>query len=124
MKVNKKLLFANLVLFAAIFPATVLGEDTNAPTLICNFLGAIHTIAITLIVVGWIIAGIIYLSSAGSAERMTIGKKAITAAIMGTVLVIVATLAEEVVSGLLGLSTAFGGTTCSYLIQNGLFFLV
>lgn len=56
-----------------------------------------------IIIIGWIIAGILYLTSAGSPEKAGTARKALMYAIIGTVIVILATNACSFISTLFGL---------------------
>ena len=47
-------------------------------------------IATPIVIIGWIIAGILYLTAAGAPERITTAKRAMVAAVIGTVLVVLA----------------------------------
>ena len=81
------------------------------PTTICaqvdSIANSIKTAAISvgwpMVVVGWIVAGVLYLTSAGSPERTGTAKKALVAAVIGTVLVILAQNAASFVAGTFGL---------------------
>ena len=57
--------------------------------------GVFVTIGGAVVTIGWIVAGILYLTSAGSPERMKTAKTAIVAAIIGTILVIIAGTTNE-----------------------------
>jgi len=105
---NKKILF--LVLFAAVlsFPYMV---QALAPTgaasgsaggMIEAIKSALYTIGGTIVVIGWVIAGILWLISAGSPEKTGIAKKATIAAVIGTVLIILSTISWNVINDLLG----------------------
>jgi len=65
-------------------------------------------IGATIVVIGWVIAGILFLTSAGG-SRMEMAKKALWAALIGTVLIILAGAAYSLINGLLGPS---GGANC------------
>ena len=55
-------------------------------------------IASGVVVLLWVMTGILFLSASGSPEKLTAGKKALFAAVAGTVLVIVASSAVSLVS--------------------------
>ena len=80
---NKKILF--LILLAVVL---VLPIETHAqqPNTFCNMVKSVkdvsYNIGITLVVVGWVIAGILWLTSAGNPEKTGIAKKAILAAVI------------------------------------------
>jgi hypothetical protein len=110
MKVYKKILFLILLILLA-SPAVLLAGDVdqgdvdvdqgggqggaqapaNKLTVITNNVkNLLWYIGGTLVVVGWTIAGILYLTSIGSQTKMDTAKKAIIAAIIGTVLIVFA----------------------------------
>lgn len=98
---NKKILF--LILFAAVlsFPYITQAAD-EAQRMVCAVKNAVFGVATILVVIGWVIAGILWLVSAGSPEKTGIAKKATWAAVIGTVLIIVANVSWTVVNDLLG----------------------
>lgn len=103
---NKKV-FSYLLLYSLlailIFPFFT---SAQAGTVACTYLKKVETaliaIGATLVIVGWIVAGILYLTSLGSTERMGTAKKAITAAIIGTILVILSATAYAIINSFLG----------------------
>ncbi len=60
------------------------------------------TIGSAIVIIGWIIAGILYLTSAGG-PRMETAKKALIACVIGTVLIIISATATTFISGIFGL---------------------
>ena len=104
---KKNISFLALITIILLLPlATIKAEDT--PTL-CNMLktagGLILTLGGSMTVIGWVIAGILFLGSAGSPEKTGTAKKAVFAAVIGTVLVILAWYAPAIVRDAIG-----GGT--------------
>ncbi len=101
---NKKI-FLCLFLAILILPSLVMAQSPGgiACTHVKNFMTAIYTIAVTLVVVGWVIAGILWLTSMGSTERTGTAKKATTAAIIGTTVVLVSGIAAPVIASLLSI---------------------
>lgn len=59
------------------------------------------SIGSAIVVIGWVIAGILYLTSMGSPEKTGTAKKALIAAVIGTVLVVIAKLGFESIKALL-----------------------
>lgn len=57
---------------------------------------AVLTIGNALMIVGWVIAGIIYLTSGGDPGKLGIAKKAMIAAIVGTALVLIGSTAASI----------------------------
>jgi len=112
---NKKIfsyLFSYLLSTILFLPIVISAQasTTKACTLLKSVETALVAIGATLVIVGWIVAGILYLSSMGSTERMGTAKKAITAAIIGTILVILSASAYAVVNSFLG--GGGPGSTC------------
>ncbi|MEK7562085.1 MAG: hypothetical protein AAB509_00185 [Patescibacteria group bacterium] len=101
---NKKILF--LAVFTAVLaiPTIVFGQVT-APQMVRTIRDAALTIAYSVVIIGWIIAGILWLVSAGSPERTGIAKKATFAAVIGTVVVILSNIAYDVIANLLNIPT-------------------
>jgi len=85
--------------------ATLLG-------IIGKITAAVVPIGTPLVVVGFIIAGFLYISAAASPERMALAKKALIAAVIGTILIILASTACAFIAALFGLpaSSCSGGS--------------
>ena len=60
----------------------------------------------SIVVIGWVIAGILWLVSAGSPEKTGVAKKAIWAAVIGTVLVVIAGVSSNLIIDALGMNGA------------------
>lgn len=105
-KVKKKIIL--LILLATVL---ALPYATDAQSEFCNMVSRIKgltwQIGGSIVVIGWVIAGILYLTSIGSQEKMSTAKKAMMAAIIGTILVIMAGAA----SGLIIDAFGWSGTT-------------
>ena len=97
---NKKTLFLILVNLFILLPIVALAANT--PTVMFDKLKElVVSIGGVLVVVGWIIAGILYLMAAGNPEKTQTAKKAMIAAIIGTILVVIASAGYDVIKGLL-----------------------
>jgi hypothetical protein len=97
---NKKLLF--LISFLLILPLFAMAAlPTELSTTITNIKNLANIIGGVIVVIGWIIAGILYLTSMGG-EKMATAKKAIWAAIIGTILIIIANVAATIIENALG----------------------
>ena len=83
---NKKIVFLISLLTIFVVPI-VIRADVLGTT--ASLQQAFEVIGGTLVVIGWLIAGILYLTAAGSPERTGLAKKALIAAIVGTILVII-----------------------------------
>jgi hypothetical protein len=92
---NKKILFSILSAILAL-PVTVLGVtgDASTGTTVDSIADKVRTtlttVAGSIVFIGWIVAGILWLLSGGSPEKTGTAKKAIIACTIGTVLVILA----------------------------------
>lgn len=51
-----------------------------------------------IVVIGWVVAGILYLTAAGAPEKLGVAKKALVACIIGTMLVVLAMTSDAIVS--------------------------
>jgi len=108
---NKKTLFFILLTnVALVLPFVANGQKGSPACIMINSVsGALNTIAITMVVIGWIIAGIMWLVSMGSPEKTGTAKKATFAAAIGTVVVILANSAYAAIWSLLGGTGTPGG---------------
>ena len=102
---NKKILFlillgAVLALPIIVFAASQACNTINAFTNITEALGA------AIVIIGWIITGILYLTAAGAPDKLGTAKKALIACVIGTVAVIIATVAYGFVRDALALPTS------------------
>ena len=95
---NKKIFI--LVSFAFLPLMKVYAAGT-APEMVCSVKNAAFTIGTAIVIIGWIIAGILYLTSMGNPEKTGIAKKAMIAAVIGTILIILADVAANVIANLL-----------------------
>jgi len=93
---NKKLLSIVLPLFImapatfAIAATQCTGVNNNIGCYAGNIKEIAINIASPIVIIGWIIAGILYLLAAGSPEKINVAKKAVVACVIGTVLVVLA----------------------------------
>ena len=107
---NKKTLFL-ILLGVLILPSVVLAADSTIPseasTIADNVKGLTVTIGMSIVVIGWVIAGILYLT-AGGGERLAVAKKALIAAVIGTVLVAIAVGGYPIISGIINSALSTG----------------
>lgn len=111
---NKKILYFLLLAAVVAMPVIALGQSSSGsstgPTLssmATSVSNAAIDIATPIIVIGWIIAGILWLTSAGAPDKMGVAKKAIMACVIGTVLVVLAitsTMIVDVVKNAFGIT--------------------
>ncbi len=104
MKINKKilstLLFA-IVIFIASFGVV---SAANAPAdWIKAIEGAAVKIGASVVIIGWIIAGVLWLISMGNPSKLAAARMAILAAVVGTLLIIISATAETFVKTLLNI---------------------
>lgn len=106
---NRKILFFILFLSISVLPIIVLAQGAVPAvltTVLNNIRAVIQAIGTAMIVVGFVVAGIMYLTSAGSTEKMGTAKKALLASIIGAVVVLLAyatTGIEAIIKGILGI---------------------
>ena len=106
---NKKILGLG-VLSALIISISIFSfANADVKTMLDSFQTKLTAIGATIVIIGWLIAGILFLTSGGGA-RMEMAKKALWAALIGTVLIIISGLAYSLIDGLLGPS---GGSSNS-----------
>lgn len=90
---NKKIFFL-IALIAIIVPSGMILAQTGNNATLTAMAGRIKDVLITIgasvVVIGWIIAGILYLTAAGAPDKLSVAKKAVFACVIGTVLVILA----------------------------------
>ncbi len=105
---NKKTLFLILLTAVLISPFVVLAQVPPADTRLTQMAEAVRIAAITvgmsIAVIGWVIAGILFLTAAGG-SRLETAKKALIAAVVGTLLVVLAQATSTIVSLI---NTTFG----------------
>jgi len=86
---NKKIIF--LTLLAVVLFLPMVTTATQDPE---KMVEAVKDLAVTIgtaiVVIGWVIAGILYLTAAGAPEKIGTAKKALIACIVGTILIILA----------------------------------
>lgn len=86
---NKKILFLILLTTILILPLEISAQSTFCGA-IKNISSIAYQIGGSIIIIGWVIAGILYLTSAGSPEKTGTAKKAMVAAVIGTILIVIA----------------------------------
>jgi hypothetical protein len=97
---NKKVLF--LILIAMLLlPVAALAAPTDLGSAVNTLKTLAITISASVVIIGWVIAGVLYLTAAGSPEKIGVAKKALIAAIIGTIVVILAPTAFNVVDSAL-----------------------
>lgn len=85
MKMKKSLIFPFLAGVILFLPVVALAD---LPGIFDTIELDLQTAGRAIVVVGWIITGILYLTSGGNPDRLSIAKKAVVACVIGTVLVV------------------------------------
>lgn len=89
---NKKILFLVLLL-EIVLPSAISaanGGSDQLTQLVWNIANMLLTAGGAIVVIGWVIAGILWLTSGGSPEKTGTAKKATWAALIGTILLALA----------------------------------
>lgn len=94
---NKKTIFLILLISVLVLPCLANAQE-RLQKLAKSIETAVVDVAISVVVIGWVIAGILYLTATGNPERMGTARKALIACIIGTVLVVLAMTSGAVVS--------------------------
>lgn len=108
---NKKILrsvFACALLAVVLFlPIVILAQAPPAggaagagkvktPTEIADAVATMaQTIGAAIVVIGWVITGILYLTAGGAPEKLGTAKKALIAVVIGTILIVIAKLGYD-----------------------------
>ncbi len=103
MNIKTKQVLSFVLLLTILVVPTIAGafsQSSAACTMIRSVKDALVLIGATMAIIGWVIAGILYLTSAGG-ERMGTAKKALIAAVIGTALIIIAPTAYAFINSLL-----------------------
>ena len=100
---NKKILFLIFSIFIFTLPFMA-----HAGAL-CDLVKKVRSVTLqiggSIVAIGWVIAGILYLTAAGNSEKTGIAKKALIACIIGTILIILSTFAMGIVKDAIGSGT-------------------
>lgn len=89
---NKKLLFL-ILLGILILPTTVSGQviyNTSITDMAVNVAWAVWFIATLVVVICWVVTGILFLTAMGDPTKLGTAKKALFAAVGGTIIIILA----------------------------------
>ena len=111
---NKKILgFILLIsLVVLVLPIMTLAAPT-AKEMADGVASMMQGIGAAIVVIGWVVAGILYLLAAGKPEKMETAKKAVIAAVIGTVLIIIAGFGYSAIQSFLSPITSGGGAPAS-----------
>lgn len=92
---NKKTLFLVLLGVVLIFPTVAFG--TTLTEMLENLKTVLIAIGASVVVIGWVIAGVLYLTVAGAPEKINVAKGALKACVIGTILVILADASATII---------------------------
>ena len=98
---NKKIFGTTLFVIALVLPFTALAA--SLASIVNTFAGQLAALSGSLAVIGFIIAGIMYIASAANPSHMAVAKQALIAAIIGTAICIISASATSFVGGMFGL---------------------
>jgi len=96
---KKNLLLLSL-LAALALPAAALAQTTANVTvtgIVANVANVIWTVAVIIVVIFWVITGILFLAAMGDPGKLGTAKKALFAAVGGTVIVVLAYSATNII---------------------------
>ena len=99
---NKKIFGSTLFVIALVLPFTALAAASLA-TIVNTFAGQLAALSGSLAVIGFIIAGIMFLSSTANPSHMAVAKQALMAAVIGTAICLISASATSFVGGMFGL---------------------
>ena len=98
---NKKISF--LILIGALLLPVVASAQTIA-TLVDNVVvNVAWPIAIAAVVIFWLVTGILFLAAMGSPEKIGLARKALIAAVAGTIIIVLAASAIVIIKNTLGI---------------------
>jgi len=97
---NKKLL-TTIIFLDILLLAPLAASAGTADSMVKSIQAALMIIATSVVVIGWVIAGILWLTSAGSPDKTGTAKKATVAAVIGTIVIVLASQAYAVINDLL-----------------------
>jgi RsiW-degrading membrane proteinase PrsW (M82 family) len=107
---NKKILYAAATIIAALLPAIASAIS------LCTMADAVKNVILyvgwVLVVIAWVATGILYLTSFARGSDLKSANTALVAAIVGTIVVLIAANAASFVGNSFGLDSAPGGS-CS-----------
>lgn len=127
---NKKIVFLILLIAITVAPLVSLAaaNDKTLGFYATKVKSTAISIATPIVVIGWVVAGILYLTAAGAPDKINLAKGAVKACVIGTVLVVLAmgsTAIVDVIRNAFGLPEASdttgdsGSSVKSYTDNNG-----
>lgn len=89
-----------LLVGALVLPSMVLAITVQ--TMAENIKNVVWDVGVVIVVIFWILTGVLFLVALGSPEKVSTAKKALIAAIIGTIIVVLANSALSVVTNAIG----------------------
>jgi len=102
---NKKILFLILLLIV-LAPTIGVAEALGLDQVVKNAANSLKGIGGGLATIGFIVAGIMYISATGNPSKMETAKLALVAAVIGIVIILLADTAAEFVAKIFGLPSS------------------
>jgi uncharacterized membrane protein (DUF485 family) len=99
---NKKTLFLILLSGVLVFPC-IAGAQTIGGMVTNVVNNVVWPLAIGLVVILWIVTGLLFLLAQGDPGKLTNAKGALVAALIGTIIVVISSVAINVVRNALGI---------------------
>jgi hypothetical protein len=96
-----------ILLGALVSPALALADCSGGVTIGCMISAAVNTtwnIAAGITIILWVITGIMFLAAQGAPDKVNSAKKALFAALIGTVVIILAFSAIYIIGNAVGVS--------------------
>jgi len=87
---NKKILLSVSLAAVLVSSSVASAAGTTLQSMAVAIQSSAISIATPIVVIGWVVAGILWLTSAGSPEKTGLAKKAMVACVIGTILVVLA----------------------------------
>jgi uncharacterized membrane protein (DUF485 family) len=112
---NKKILFLILLGFIVTLPVIALAANVQDTADIAESVKNLATdIGIAIVVIGWVITGILYLTAGGAPDKTGTAKKALIACVIGTAVIILANAGYETFKQIIcPILYGDGNTTCA-----------
>ena len=98
---NKKVIFIALL---GILFIPLLAKAADAYNTILAVKNIVIALGAAIIVIGWVVTGILYLTAGGAPDKLGTAKKALIACVIGTAAIIISSFASEFVSTALNLN--------------------
>ena len=98
---NKKILGLGLSLTALTLPIVASAQQT-LQGMVTTFAGALGGVGAGLAIIGFTVAGIMYIASTANPSMMSTAKQALVAAVIGIVILSLAKVAQGFVRGMFG----------------------